>query len=279
MTYIHQLDETDCGAACIAMIASHYKLQKSVTSIREIACTDKRGTNLAGMAQAAKALGFSAHVLKGTPESLTGELPFPFIAHIAVKHNEYTLHHYVVVKKIHDNKIDIWDPDVIKELAGGWEDEEKQEYFRSDKASEFTVEYWKRSWPDAHKYGFLSANMKNTGRYLRNIQVGDIIYCHIAGAGFVGIGECTALAVPMDRFTVMVDNEEKLIGDVPWVREDLKDTLIPNEELFIRVDWKRAVDDEKDGYWVKGMKSLPMVAYQNSDRTTHDMVQKYFESL
>ena len=115
MTYIHQLDETDCGAACIAMIASHYKLQKSVTSIREIACTDKRGTNLAGMAQAAKALGFSAHVLKGTPESLTGELPFPFIAHIAVKHNEYTLHHYVVVKKIHDNKIDIWDPDESKQ--------------------------------------------------------------------------------------------------------------------------------------------------------------------
>ena len=174
---------------------------------------------------------------------------------------------------------DIWDPDDIKELAGGWEDEEKQDYFRSDKASEFTVEYWKRSWPDAHKYGFLSANMKNTGRYLRNIQVGDIIYCHIAGAGFVGIGECTALAVPMDRFTVTVDGEEKLIGDVPWIREDLKDTLITNEELFIRVDWKRAVDDEKDGYWVKGMKSLPMVAYQNSDRTTHDMVQKYFESL
>ena len=174
---------------------------------------------------------------------------------------------------------DIWDPDAIKELAGGWEESDKQDFFKGEKASEFTVEYYQRSWPDAHKYGFLSANMANTGRYLRNIQVGDIVYCHIAGAGFVGIGECTALAVTMDKFTVTVNGEEKLIGDVPWVREDLKATLIPNEELFIRIDWKYAVDNEADGYWVKGMRSLPMCAYKNSDRTTHDMVQRYFQGL
>ena len=174
---------------------------------------------------------------------------------------------------------DIWDPDAIKELAGGWEESDKQDFFKGEKASEFTVEYYQRSWPDAHKYGFLSANMANTGRYLRNIQVGDIVYCHIAGAGFVGIGECTALAVTMDKFTVTVNGEEKLIGDVPWVRADLKATLIPNEELFIRIDWKYAVDNEADGYWVKGMRSLPMCAYKNSDRTTHDMVQRYFQGL
>ena len=45
MKYIQQLDETDCGAACIAMIASHYNLNKSVTSIREITGTDTKGTS------------------------------------------------------------------------------------------------------------------------------------------------------------------------------------------------------------------------------------------
>ena len=60
MKYIQQLDETDCGAACIAMIASHYNLNKSVTSIREITGTDTKGTNLAGLIQGAQKLGFSA---------------------------------------------------------------------------------------------------------------------------------------------------------------------------------------------------------------------------
>lgn len=114
MKYIQQLDETDCGAACIAMIASHYKLNKSVTSIREITGTDTKGTNLAGLIQGAQKLGFSAHALKGTKEALSPELPFPFIAHITVQQNEYTLLHYVVINSIHKSEIEIWDPDDSK---------------------------------------------------------------------------------------------------------------------------------------------------------------------
>lgn len=114
MKYIQQLDETDCGAACIAMIASHYNLNKSVTSIREITGTDTKGTNLAGLIQGAQKLGFSAHALKGTKEALSPDLPFPFIAHITIQHNEYTLHHYVVINSIRNNEIEIWDPDESK---------------------------------------------------------------------------------------------------------------------------------------------------------------------
>lgn len=114
MIYIQQLDETDCGAACIAMIASHFKVQKSITYIREISGTDTKGTNLAGLINGAEKLGFSAHALKGTKESLSHELPFPFIAHISVQQNECYLLHYVVIKSIHNNKIEIWDPDEAK---------------------------------------------------------------------------------------------------------------------------------------------------------------------
>ena len=51
MHLIKQLDETDCGAACIAMIARVYKSSYPVTRIREIAGTDRQGINLAGMVQ------------------------------------------------------------------------------------------------------------------------------------------------------------------------------------------------------------------------------------
>lgn len=75
MHLIKQLDETDCGAACIAMIARFYKSSYPVTRIREIAGTDRQGTNLAGMVQAGNALGFSVQALKGDAQALTPQLP------------------------------------------------------------------------------------------------------------------------------------------------------------------------------------------------------------
>jgi ABC-type bacteriocin/lantibiotic exporter with double-glycine peptidase domain len=53
MTYYPQLDETDCNAACLAMVASHFQSRLSIAAIRQIAGTDQKGTtNLAGMVQA-----------------------------------------------------------------------------------------------------------------------------------------------------------------------------------------------------------------------------------
>lgn len=171
---------------------------------------------------------------------------------------------------------DIWDPDAIKELAGGWDEEAEKEYFKNDKASEFTVEYFERSWPDALKYGFLSSNIGGTGKYLHNIQEGDIVYCHIAGYGFVGIGVCTSSAVPMKQFTVKNDGQEKGINDVPWQQRNLKAKLNPGKEIFIGVEWKSYVNDVEDGYWEKGLKTVPMVAYQLNDPTTHKKVREHF---
>ena len=45
MKYRQQFDETDCGAACLAMIASHFEQQLSVAQIRDISGTDTDGTN------------------------------------------------------------------------------------------------------------------------------------------------------------------------------------------------------------------------------------------
>ena len=51
----------------------------------------------------------------------------------------------------------IWNPAVIKELAGGWDDD-VEITIQSGNARRFTVEYGSgRSWEDARKYGFVSA--------------------------------------------------------------------------------------------------------------------------
>ncbi len=103
---IKQHDETDCGAACLATISKQYDLKIPITRIREIAGTDKKGTNALGLVKAAEKLGFSAKGVKADPEHLTDDLPLPVIAHV-VKDN---LLHYVVVHEIRDDKIIIADP-------------------------------------------------------------------------------------------------------------------------------------------------------------------------
>jgi ATP-binding cassette subfamily B protein len=110
MKYILQLDETDCGAACLAMVASHYKTKQSISSIRQIAGTDRQGTNLAGMVKAAEALGFEAKALRGNADALKTGLPLPFIAHTQKVTDKGLILHFVVVYDIGDKTIKIADP-------------------------------------------------------------------------------------------------------------------------------------------------------------------------
>ncbi|MFK5586131.1 DUF262 domain-containing protein [Lactobacillus delbrueckii] len=171
---------------------------------------------------------------------------------------------------------DIWNPDAIKQLAGGWSDDEEKDFFKNEKGREFTVGYADRSWPDALKYGFLSANLGGSGKSIYNVQVGDTVYCHIAGSGFVGIGECTSTAVPMKNFIVQVGGKATPIADAPWASEESKQKLDPNKEVFIGVDWKKYVTDPSEGYWEKGMTTVPLVAYMLNDKTTHQKVRDHF---
>ena len=103
---IKQHDESDCGAACLAIVAKHYGLKMHISKIREIAGTDKRGTNAYGLVKAAEELGFTAKGVKAKPEHLKKELPFPAIAHV-IKDN---LLHYVVIHEVKDNEIVVADP-------------------------------------------------------------------------------------------------------------------------------------------------------------------------
>ena len=168
----------------------------------------------------------------------------------------------------------IWGPAQIKELAGGWDDETEIE-IQNSSARRFTVEYGSgRSWEDARKYGFVSASGEG-GTLLSNINEGDIVFCHIAGVGFVGIGVCTVCETPASDFTVLEDATRKNILDCEWINSAAKAAIDPSNEYFVGVRWLRTVSAD-EGYWEKGMTSIPMVAYMMNDDSTHKKVLEHF---
>jgi len=103
---IKQHDLTDCGATCLASVAAYYNLTVPVARIRQYASTDKKGTNVLGLIEAANKLGFNAKGVKATFEQLP-HVPIPVIAHVIIKN---VLHHYVVVYKVTDTTVEVMDP-------------------------------------------------------------------------------------------------------------------------------------------------------------------------
>ena len=103
---VKQRDITDCGAACLASVGAYYNISLPVARIRQFAGTDKKGTNVLGLVEAAGKMGFLAKGVRGDWDSLF-KIPKPAIAHVIVKE---VLHHYVVLIKTTDKYIEIMDP-------------------------------------------------------------------------------------------------------------------------------------------------------------------------
>lgn len=111
---IKQHDITDCGAACLASVSANYKLHVPIAKIRQYAGTDKKGTNVLGLIEAAQKLGFEAKGVRGDLESLF-KIPKPSIAHVIVKEK---LHHYVVIYEVTKS--------YKNNGSGGWKDSSKK---------------------------------------------------------------------------------------------------------------------------------------------------------
>ncbi|MCI9185006.1 MAG: DUF262 domain-containing protein [Lachnospiraceae bacterium] len=170
----------------------------------------------------------------------------------------------------------VWNPQAIRDLAGGW-DEEEEISIRSGSGRRFTVEYSNgRSWEDAREKGFVSACAATaSNNKLMNVHVGDYIFCHIQGKGFVGVGVCTCAATAPEDFYVKEGGATKPIMKCKWIDPQEKAGLNVDNEYFLGVKWFRTVPME-EGYWERGMVSLPMVAYLMNDESTHNKVLKHF---
>lgn len=116
--HVRQDDQSDCGAAALATVALHYRKHIGVQALRDLAGTDRIGTNLMGLMEAAQQLGFWAKGVQGDFDALQ-HADLPAIAHIK---NEEGLGHFIVLHKVTRKYVVVSDP------ARGIEKQTKAEF-------------------------------------------------------------------------------------------------------------------------------------------------------
>lgn len=102
-----QNDESDCGAAALATLALHHRLPVPLERLRDLAGTDRIGTTLQGLLNAAASIGLSAKAVRAEPEALQN-LPLPAIAHITTDDGRG---HFVVLMRQKRQDYLVADPD------------------------------------------------------------------------------------------------------------------------------------------------------------------------
>lgn len=88
-----QLDSSDCGPACLKMIAQHYGKNYSIDYLRRISFITKEGVSLLTISKAAERIGFKTLKLELTHQYLVETVPLPCVL---FWNNE----HFVVLYKI-----------------------------------------------------------------------------------------------------------------------------------------------------------------------------------
>ncbi len=100
--FVAQIDEMDCGAACLGMICRYHGRAVSLTRIREVAHTSVDGTSLRAIVTAAEQLGLAARSVKASMEQLA-EMPLPAVVH-------WDGNHWVVLERVDAKGAVILDP-------------------------------------------------------------------------------------------------------------------------------------------------------------------------
>lgn len=90
--YIAQNEASECGLACLAMVASYHGYKTDLLALRQRYGTSLKGATLKDLMEVAERLGFSARPLRGDINDLS-HLSLPSILH-------WNLNHFVVLTKI-----------------------------------------------------------------------------------------------------------------------------------------------------------------------------------
>lgn len=98
-----QLEQKDCGATCLKIIAKYYGKHVDLQYLRDLTGASREGASLMDMSSAAEKIGLRAMVVAITQEQLVSKIPLPCIVH-------WNQNHFLVVYKISKNKIWVSDP-------------------------------------------------------------------------------------------------------------------------------------------------------------------------
>jgi ATP-binding cassette subfamily B protein RaxB len=99
---ILQTEATECGLACLAMVADYYGYRTDLRSLRQRFPTSLRGATLAYLIQVAGQLGLGTRPLKLDLDHLS-KLKCPCILH-------WNFNHFVVLKRVNAKSVTIHDP-------------------------------------------------------------------------------------------------------------------------------------------------------------------------
>ncbi|MEA2412236.1 MAG: ATP-binding cassette, subfamily bacterial [Thermoleophilaceae bacterium] len=102
--HLFQIDEADCGAACVAMVCRHFGRDVSVPYIRQLVNTTTDGTSLAGITRGAEGVGLDGRALKASKSRLD-EMQLPAIVH-------YEGNHWIVLFDVQGSRVHVADPAV-----------------------------------------------------------------------------------------------------------------------------------------------------------------------
>lgn len=104
--YIEQMEESECGLACLAMLLSYYKHDTSLSDLRDVYYSTKHGLSFYEIKKIAIEFKAQPKVYKIDQEKVNlikEQNIFPCIAH-------WDQNHFVVIEKIKKNKAVIIDP-------------------------------------------------------------------------------------------------------------------------------------------------------------------------
>lgn len=99
-THTLQLDQSDCGVACLLSIIKLYEGNHSIEKLRELSGTSKQGTTMLGLYQVANQIGFEAEGCEADIQALIDHKQ-PVMLHVLI---EKQLQHYVVCYKYDEIK-------------------------------------------------------------------------------------------------------------------------------------------------------------------------------
>lgn len=99
-----QCADTECGAACLAMVLSYYRVHTTVRQLRERLSIGRDGLSALTLAKEGRRAGFQVQGYRTDPAGLAG-LRLPAIAH-------WRGNHFVVVESYSPRKVTIVDPTI-----------------------------------------------------------------------------------------------------------------------------------------------------------------------
>jgi ABC-type bacteriocin/lantibiotic exporter with double-glycine peptidase domain/CRP-like cAMP-binding protein len=100
--FVRQIDEMDCGAACLSMVCRAFGHDVSMTAIRQAVGTGTEGTSLRGLTRGGEEVGLNMRAVKSSADRLE-DLPLPAISH-------WDGNHWVVIYEVGGDRVRIADP-------------------------------------------------------------------------------------------------------------------------------------------------------------------------